>query len=251
MSSTPLGKVTLGDDRRGCQEGCDSAGAVPSERCAGPDRSTPSPAERNRKVQFIYAGDTGHVDRVSAWSCDGDMSGNPCPVAGPGTPRRRSGSSAGSSTPDTWQVARVQYRRHHALCFYNASRPARLDRRPRTGTGPLRLHRRCAHQDSGTLWSTTGSRSTPSPASARYRIWSRPRSATRAASVSSFTLSAPDGVTSSLRPAKLYNYNANETLIDVAGLDLSAAPAGAHAGRVTYDAGWRATSSKTPLGLDF
>ena len=64
----------------------------------------------------------------------------------------------------------------------------------------------------------------------------------------SVKLPAPDGASENQRPMKIYTYNPGETLIDVAGLDLTGLP-GAHAGRVTYDSGWRATSATSPLGL--
>ena len=67
--------------------------------------------------------------------------------------------------------------------------------------------------------------------------------------LASVTSPAPDGATASLRPQKTYDYDSGTTHVDVTGLDLSAAPVGAHASTVTYDAAWRATSSTSPLGL--
>lgn len=67
--------------------------------------------------------------------------------------------------------------------------------------------------------------------------------------LSSVTSPAPDGATENLRPQKTYTYGAGTTHVDVTGLDLADAPSGAHASTVTYDAGWRATSASTPLGL--
>lgn len=67
--------------------------------------------------------------------------------------------------------------------------------------------------------------------------------------VTQVTAPAPDGTSEALRPAKTYTYGTASTTVDVAGLDLSDAPAGAHASTVTYDAGWRATSTTSPLGL--
>lgn len=62
------------------------------------------------------------------------------------------------------------------------------------------------------------------------------------------TLPAPDGATEALRPAKTYTYSAGTTHVDVDGLDLSAAPPGAHASTVTFDSAWRATSATSALG---
>jgi large repetitive protein len=67
--------------------------------------------------------------------------------------------------------------------------------------------------------------------------------------VDSVTLPAPDGATASLRPEKTYHYNDGETTVDVAGLDLSGAPAGSHANTVTFDSRWRTKSTKSPLEL--
>jgi len=67
--------------------------------------------------------------------------------------------------------------------------------------------------------------------------------------LSSVTSPAPDGATAALRPQKTYDYDSGSTHVDVAGLDLSAAPSGAHASTVTYDGAWRATSTTSPLGL--
>ena len=67
--------------------------------------------------------------------------------------------------------------------------------------------------------------------------------------VTSVTAPAPDGATEALRPKKSYSYGAGTTHVDVEGLDLSDAPAGAHASTVTYDSSWRATSTTSPLGL--
>ena len=69
--------------------------------------------------------------------------------------------------------------------------------------------------------------------------------------VTSVTSPAPDGATPALRPAEdVHLRRRATTLMDVRGLDSSGAPVGAHAGKVTFDTGWRATSSTTPLGLD-
>src|SRR5690606_3839135 len=61
--------------------------------------------------------------------------------------------------------------------------------------------------------------------------------------VTSVTAPAPDGNTEALRPKKSYSYSSGTTHVDIDGLDLSDAPAGAHASTVTYDAAWRATST--------
>jgi RHS repeat-associated protein len=67
--------------------------------------------------------------------------------------------------------------------------------------------------------------------------------------VTSVTAPAPDGTSESLRPKKTYTYGAGTTTVDIDGLDLTDAPAGAHASTVTYDTAWRATSTTSPLGL--
>jgi RHS repeat-associated protein len=67
--------------------------------------------------------------------------------------------------------------------------------------------------------------------------------------LTSVTSPAPDGATESLRPQKTYTYGTGTTSVDVAGLDLSGAPAGAHASTATYDSGWRSTSVTSALGV--
>jgi RHS repeat-associated protein len=67
--------------------------------------------------------------------------------------------------------------------------------------------------------------------------------------VTSVTAPAPDGASEALRPKKSYVYGTGATSVDIDGLDLSGAPAGAHASTVTYDSAWRATSTTSPLGL--
>ncbi|MBA4248638.1 MAG: hypothetical protein C0444_10150, partial [Microbacterium sp.] len=67
--------------------------------------------------------------------------------------------------------------------------------------------------------------------------------------VASVTLPAPDGQTAALRPQTSYTYETGSTSVDVAGLDLSGAPAGAHARVVTYDEGWRAETATSASGI--
>jgi len=64
------------------------------------------------------------------------------------------------------------------------------------------------------------------------------------------TLPAPDGLTLAARPQKIYTYDTanNTTYVDVGGLDLSTSTIG-HAGKVTYDSGWRTLTSTSGLGV--
>ncbi|MBW4033461.1 MAG: hypothetical protein HIU88_12500 [Acidobacteria bacterium] len=74
----------------------------------------------------------------------------------------------------------------------------------------------------------------------------------------SVTLPAPYGVTASTQPQKTYCYpdstitcagqTAGTTYVDVAGLDLTGSPIG-HAEKVTYDSGWRTTSTTSAMGV--
>jgi hypothetical protein len=72
-------------------------------------------------------------------------------------------------------------------------------------------------------------------------------SAGRAVTVS---LPAPDGVTISSRPQKTYTYDTanSTTYVDVTGLNLTGSPIG-HAGKVTYDAGWRTLTTTSAMGV--
>jgi RHS repeat-associated protein len=66
------------------------------------------------------------------------------------------------------------------------------------------------------------------------------------------TLPAPDGATGALRPAKTFTYDTGATYIDAAGIDtagLDLTATSGHTGKVTYDGGWRSTSTTSTLGL--
>lgn len=70
-----------------------------------------------------------------------------------------------------------------------------------------------------------------------------------AGKVASVTLAAPDGLSTGLQPAHTYTYADATTTVDAAGQDLWGVPATGHARKVTFDAGWRATSDTSPSGL--
>ncbi|WP_146242808.1 PA14 domain-containing protein [Curtobacterium sp. MCBD17_019] len=62
----------------------------------------------------------------------------------------------------------------------------------------------------------------------------------------SVQLPSPDGTANTTRPLKTYTYGDHTTFVDVPALGL---PAGTHAETVTFDDGWRETSSTSPSGL--
>ena len=71
--------------------------------------------------------------------------------------------------------------------------------------------------------------------------------------VHSVTLPASDGATLGGRQQKTYTYGQNPdgsgtAYVDVTGLNLTGSPIG-HASKVTYDSGWRTTSSTSALGV--
>ena len=178
------------------------------------------------------------------------MSANPCPVAGPGTARRRSGSSAASCTRDTSDGSHGSESTTPPVSLYNASRPAGLDRGPRTGAGAASATPRCADPSLGPCWSNDWIAGRhPLTAVGADRIWSRPSIGYSGRQVSApspcprRTERLPRCGPPKPRPttrAKRSSTSRDSTL---------AAPLARTPERVTYDAGWRATSSKTPLGL--
>jgi RHS repeat-associated protein len=200
----------------------------------------------NRKVQFVYGGDLVSNTALGLGVADGDMGANACPVP----------AGSGYAAAPAGFLCRIVYPGHVV-----------------GGTGGVDDTTRLFYDADGQLVSIVN----PGGEQVRFgytdgmltRVWdplvndwiaadpaNRPSTDLLATEFGyaggkliSVTSPAPDGATSSLRPMKLYTYNSGETLVDVAGLDLTGAPAGAHAARVTFDSGWRATSSTSPLGL--
>ncbi len=200
-----------------------------------------------RKVQFVYGGDLVTDSALGLGLADGDLSLNACPVP----------NGSGYSAAPTGFLCRIVYPGHVVGGVNGVDDTTRL-----------------FYNENGQLASIVD----PGVAQVRFgyddgvltRIWdplvndwiaadSANRSATDTVAteftyttegqLASVTSPAPDGATENLRPEKSYGYDSGTTSVDVAGLDLSAAPPGAHASTVTYDDGWRSTSATSPLGL--
>ncbi|MEO5535338.1 MAG: PA14 domain-containing protein [Pseudolysinimonas sp.] len=201
----------------------------------------------NRKVQFVYGGDLVSNTALGLGAGDSDGSGSACPIP----------AGSGYSAAPTGFLCRIVYPGHvvggaggvddTTRLFYNS-------------TGQL-----VSIVDPGTVqvrFGYTGGLLT-GVWDPRVNDWIAADSAHRAATntdatvftydsagrLSTTTSPAPDGVTATLQPKKIYTYSSGTTYVDVDGLDLSTAPSGAHAGKVTYDSSWRATSATSPLGL--
>jgi len=198
----------------------------------------------SRKVRFVYGGDS--VSSVDLGAADGDMSGNACPVPG----------GSGYAAPPAGFLCRIVYPGHvpggaggvddTTRLFYDAN--GQLVSIVDPGGEQVTFHYTAGILDR--IWDPL------------VNDWIKADPSTRAATdtvatvvdytsgkVTQVTAPAPDGATEGLRPQKSYGYGAGTTTVDATGLDLSGAPPGAHASTVTYDAGWRATSAKSPLGL--
>ncbi|WP_246140136.1 PA14 domain-containing protein [Protaetiibacter larvae] len=199
-----------------------------------------------RKVQFVYGGDNVATTALGLGVADGDMSGGACPIP----------AESGYSTPPAGFLCRIVYPGHvvggvagvddTTRLFYNAA-------------GQL-----VSIVDPGGEQVVFGYTD-----GVLTRIWdplvndwrkavdpARPATDLNATvieyasgKVSAVISPAPDGVTAGLRPKKTFGYGSGTTTVDIDGLNLSGAPSGAHAGTVSYDSGWRATSSTSPLGL--
>lgn len=199
-----------------------------------------------RKVQFVYGGDLVSTAALGLGAADGDMSGSACPVP----------AGSGYSTVPNGFLCRIVYPGHVA-----------------GGVGGVDDTTRLFYDASGQLVSIVD----PGGEQVSFgytdgvltRVWdplvndwiaadAANRSATDTVAtvfaytggkLTSVTSPAPDGEPGTPRPQKTYDYGAGTTTVDVTGLDLSDAPPGAHATRVTYDTGWRATSTTSALGV--
>ena len=69
-----------------------------------------------------------------------------------------------------------------------------------------------------------------------------------AGKLTSVTLPAPDGVSAGLRPGKHYDYGSGTTAVTIDALDGGGNPITSSVGSVNYDTGWRATSTISALG---
>ncbi|WP_167050980.1 PA14 domain-containing protein [Salinibacterium sp. ZJ77] len=200
----------------------------------------------NRAIRFIYGGDLVTTTALGLGLLDGDASANACPVP----------AHSGYAAPPTGFLCRIVYPGHvpggvdgvddTTRLFYNEH--GQLASIVDPGNEQVTFA-----YDSGRLakiwdplvldWvrADSGRSATDTVAT----IFSYDGSGR----LTGVTLPAPDGETAALRPSKAYTYGEGATHIDIDGLDLSDAPAGAHASTVTYDGSWRATSSMSPLGL--
>lgn len=197
----------------------------------------------SRKVQFVYGGDLVSNSALGLSGSDSDGTGTACPIP----------AGTNYAAPPADFLCRIVYPGHVAgttdttRLFYNAQGqlvsivdPGGEQTIFSYSSG--RLNRVWDPLVNDWIGDDPANRS-PVPLVATEISYDG------AGRVDTVTLPAPDGASSALRPEKTYTYAAGATFVDVAGLDLSGAPSGAHAGTVTYDSGWRATSSTTPLGL--
>jgi RHS repeat-associated protein len=193
----------------------------------------------NRIVRFVYSGDT--ISQVGLGVADGDMSGNACPIP----------AGSGYAAPPVGMLCRIVYPGHvvgtddTTRLFYNSL--GQLAAIVDPGNAQVRF----GYVDGllAKIWD------------GRVNDWIAADSTTRSATdlnatvigyaggkATTVTLPAPDGVTASERPQKIYTYGAGTTSVDVAGLDTSGGATG-HASVVTYDSAWRATSTTSAMGL--
>ncbi|MFT4285139.1 MAG: PA14 domain-containing protein, partial [Protaetiibacter sp.] len=231
------------------QDAKKSATPVVTYRANGvPDRISDPVAGNttSRKVQLVYGGDNVGTSGLGLGAADGDMSGNACPVPG----------GSGYAAPPAGFLCRIVYPGHvpggaggvddTTRLFYDAN--GQLVSIVDPGGEQVTFHYTAGILDR--IWDPL------------VNDWIKADPSTRSATdtvatvvdytngkVTQVTAPAPDGVTEGLRPQKSYGYGAGTTTVDATGLDLSGAPPGAHASTVTYDAGWRATSATSPLGL--
>ncbi|MGV3711859.1 PA14 domain-containing protein [Pseudolysinimonas sp.] len=195
-----------------------------------------------RKVQFVYGGDLVSDSSLGLGLADGDMALAACPVP--------AGSGYDPAPPGF--LCRIVYPGHQVgaqdttQLFYKNGLLAAI-----VNPGGAQVRFEYASGRLTKVWD------------ALVTDWVAADPATRALTntvATEFTYTgdgrlasvispAPDGTSSALRPQKTYSYGANTTQVDVAGLDLSDAPPGAHASTVTYDTAWRATSATSALGL--
>lgn len=195
-----------------------------------------------RKVQFVYGGDLVSDSSLGLGLADGDMALAACPVP--------AGSGYDPAPPGF--LCRIVYPGHQVgsqdttQLFYKNGLLAAI-----VNPGGAQVRFEYASGRLTKVWD------------ALVTDWVAADPATRALTdtvatefaytgdgrLASVTSPAPDGTSAALRPQKTYSYGANTTQVDVAGLDLSDAPPGAHASTVTYDTAWRATSATSALGL--
>jgi RHS repeat-associated protein len=200
-----------------------------------------------RKVQFVYGGDLITDSSLGLGLGDSDMSLSACPVSG----------GSGYSAPPVGFLCRIVYPGHVAggvngvddttRLFYDANGLLVSIIDP----GMEQVTFEYADGILTRIWDPL------------VNDWIAADSSHRAATdtvattftytgdgkLASVTSPAPDGATESLRPQKTYAYGVGTTSVDVAGLDLSEAPAGAHASTATYDSGWRSESVTSALGV--
>ncbi len=193
----------------------------------------------NRVVRFVYSGDT--VSSIPGMgAADGDMSGNACPIP----------VGSGYSAPPTAMLCRIIYPGHviggvggvddTTRLFYNSSGQLAAIVDPGTEQTSFAY-------SSGLLANIWDSRVNDWILADPTHRSQTPEDSTSIGydgsnRVMSVTLPAPDGVTGASRPQKSYNYGTGTASVDVAGLT-------GHANTVTYDSGWRTTSSTTAMGL--
>ncbi len=230
------------------QDAKKSATPVITYRANGvPDRiSDPVAGDTtSRKVQLVYGGDNVGTAGLGLGAADGDMSGNACPVPG----------GSGYAAPPAGFLCRIVYPGHveggvggvddTTRLFYDQD--GQLVSIVDPGGEQVTFHYTDGILDK--IWDPLVNdwiKASPSTRSATDTVATVIGYA--GGKVTSVTAPAPDGVTEGLRPQKSYGYGAGTTTVDATGLDLSGAPPGAHASTVTYDAGWRATSTTSPLG---
>lgn len=195
-----------------------------------------TPATYSREVRFAYSGDTYGAVGLSA--SDSDGTGLACPVP------------AGYATPPPGMLCRIIYPGHAAgiadttKLVYNAS--GQLARIIDPGNEITDF----AYNASGQLMRIRDSLASqligfdPSSYNALMTVTDIAYDAQ--GRVSSVTLPAPDGNTSSLRPVKGYIYGTGTTSFDIGGVTV---PGGGHNGTVTFDSALRELTRTSALGV--
>jgi YD repeat-containing protein len=201
----------------------------------------------NRKVQFVYGGDYISNSALGLGLADSDLSGSACPVP----------NDSGYSAPPTGFLCRIVYPGHvvggvngeddTTRLFYNAA--GQLVSIVDPGVEQVRFG-----YDDGVLtriWDPLVNEwlAADTVNQSAADIVATELTYTTEGQVASVTSPAPNGAAEDFRPEKTYDYGVGSTSVDVAGLDLSAAPPGAHASVATYDDAWRSTSVTSPLGI--
>jgi len=205
--------------------------------------SDPVAGGTNRAVRFVYSGD--NVSSIPGMgTLDGDMSGSACPIP----------TGTTFAAPPTDMLCRIIYPGHVVGGTSGVDDTTRLFY---DATGHLAAivdpgQAQASFQYSGTrltnIWNSlandwiaadTAHRSATDTDSTTIGYDSSGR-------VSSVTLPAPDGTTSTQRQQKSYDYTTtpSTTYVDIAGFTVP----GGHATTVTYDSAWRQLTAVSPMG---